>query len=186
MSNLLSTLFIGTGALAAEQGALEATANNVANVNTPGYSRKLPTFAETPPIVLGNLTFGTGVSLEKLESVRDPVLQLRIQEETGKQGSLDALVGGLKQVQTLFTLQDGDIGSQLSKLFSSISQLTTDPASLPLRQGVLTAAANLTSAFRNSASNLTAQRSNLDLSVTLLPMAGLLLKSSDLNRMILF
>src|SRR5438874_11075701 len=133
MSNLLSTLFIGTGALAAEQGALEATANNVANVNTPGYSRKLPTFAETPPIVLGHLTFGTGVALEKLESVRDPILQLRIQEETGQQGSLDALVSAIKQVETLFTLQDGDIASQISSLFSSLSQLSSDPSNLPLR-----------------------------------------------------
>jgi flagellar hook-associated protein 1 FlgK len=166
MSNLLSTLFIGTGALAANQGALEATANNVANVNTPGYSRKVSVFTETPPIVLGNLTFGTGVSLNKLESVRDAVLQLRIQEETGQQGALDALVGGLKQVQTLFTLQNGDIGSQISNLFSSVSQLSTDPSSLPLRQGVLTAASNLASAFRNTASNLAAQRANLDLSVT--------------------
>ena len=166
MSSLLATLAIATGSMAAEQGALEATANNVANVNTLGYSRKEPVFAENPPVVLGRLTLGTGVSLEKLESVRDPVLQLRIQEETGQQGLLDALASGMKQVQTLFTLQDGDIGSQVSSLFASISQLSTDPSSLPLRQGVLTAAANLASAFRNTASNLEAQRSNLDLSVS--------------------
>ena len=86
MSSLLATLAIATGSMAAEQGALEATANNVANVNTLGYSRKEPVFAENPPVVLGRLTLGTGVSLEKLESVRDPVLQLRIQEETGQQG----------------------------------------------------------------------------------------------------
>src|SRR5439155_12128520 len=55
---------------------------------------------------------------------------------------------------------------QVSSLFASISQLSTDPSSLPLRQGVLTAAANLASAFRNTASNLEAQRSNLDLSVS--------------------
>jgi flagellar hook-associated protein FlgK len=42
MSNLLSTLSIATGALAAEQGALTETADNIANVNTPGYSRKQP------------------------------------------------------------------------------------------------------------------------------------------------
>src|SRR5258708_9897147 len=155
---------LATGAMAAEQGALAATANNVANVNTPGYSRKIPLFSEKPPLVLGNLTIGTGVSLDRLESVRDAILQLRIQQEAGQQGALDSLVNGLKQTQALFTLQNGDIGSQLSNLFSSISQLSTNPSSLSLRQGVLTAASNLASAFRNTASNLSAQRSNLDLS----------------------
>ena len=167
MSNLLATLTIGTGALAAEQGALDATANNVANVNTPGYTRNEAEFIENPPVVLGRLTFGTGVSLEKLQSIRDPILQLRIAQETGQQGALDAQVTGTQRIETLFSGQNsGDIGAQISALFSSVSQLSSDPASVALRQGVLTAAGNLATTFRNTATNLSAQRSSLDLSVT--------------------
>ncbi len=36
MGSLNGALSIATGALGAEQGALDATTNNVANVNTPG------------------------------------------------------------------------------------------------------------------------------------------------------
>jgi flagellar hook-associated protein FlgK len=36
MGSLYGALSIATGALGAEQGALSATTNNVANVNTPG------------------------------------------------------------------------------------------------------------------------------------------------------
>jgi flagellar hook-associated protein 1 len=165
MSSLLSTMFLATGAMAADQGALEATTNNVANVNTPGYSREIPILQENPPVVVGNLTFGTGVSLAKLESVRDSLLQLRIQQETGQQGHLNSFAGALSQTQTLFTAGASDIGSQISNLFSSISQLSTNPSSIALRQGVLTAASNLTLTFNNTASNLAAQRSNLDLNV---------------------
>ena len=165
MSSLLSTMFLATGAMAADQGALEATTNNAANVNTPGYSREVPILQENVPVVVGNLTFGTGVSLAKLESVRDPILQLRIQQETGQQGALNAFTGALSQAQTLFTAGASDIGSEISNLFSSISQLSTNPSSIALRQGVLTAASNLTSTFNNTASNLAAQRSNLDLNV---------------------
>src|SRR5262249_56782675 len=118
MSGLLTALHISTGAMQAEQGAMQATANNVANVNTPGYSREVPVFSESPPFVLGNLTFGTGVSLEKLSGIRDPILQLRIQAETGQQGALDSLVRGLNQVQTLFTGGPAEIASQISNLFS--------------------------------------------------------------------
>jgi flagellar hook-associated protein 1 FlgK len=165
MSSLLSTMFLATGAMAADQGALEATTNNAANVNTPGYSREVPILQENPPVVVGNLTFGTGVSLAKIESVRDPILQLRIQQETGQQGALNAFTGALSQAQTLFIAGASDIGSEISNLFSSISQLSANPASIALRQGVLTAASNLTSTFNNTASNLSAQRSNLDLNV---------------------
>jgi flagellar hook-associated protein 1 len=165
MSSLLSTMFLATGAMAADQGALEATTNNAANVNTPGYSREVPILQERPPVVVGNLTFGTGVSLAKIESVRDPILQLRIQQETGQQGQLNSFTGALSQAQTLFTPGASDIGSEISNLFSSISQLSTNPSSTALRQGVLTAASNLTSTFNNTASNLSVQRSNLDLNV---------------------
>src|SRR5256714_886363 len=165
MSSLLSTMFLATGAMAADQGALEATTNNAGNVNTPGYSREVPILQENPPVVLGNLSFGTGVSLAKIESVRDPILQLRIQQETGQQGQLNSFTGALSQTQTLFTAGASDIGSEISNLFSSISQLSTNPSSIALRQGVLTAASNLTSTFNNTASNLSVQRSNLDLNV---------------------
>ena len=165
MSSLLSTMFLATGAMAADQGALQATTNNAANVNTPGYSREVPVLQENPPVVVGNLTFGNGVSLAKLESVRDPILQLRIQQETGQQGQLNSFTGALSQTQTLFSAGESDIGSEISKLFSSISQLSTNPSSTALRQGVLTAASNLTSTFNNTANNLSAQRSSLDLNV---------------------
>jgi flagellar hook-associated protein 1 len=166
MSNLLATLSIATGAMAAEQGALSVTANNVANVNTPGYSRKEAQFSENPPLVLGQLTFGTGVSLANVGSIRDSILQLQIQQQTGQQSQLDALTTGLKQVQAQLSNQGSDIGSQMSALFASIAQLSTQPTSLSLRQGVLTAAANLASTFNNTANNLAQQRTNLDLNVS--------------------
>lgn len=167
MSDLLAAMSIATGAMAAEQGAITETANNVANVNTPGYSRKEPQFSENPPLVIGNLTFGTGVSLVDVGSVRDAILQLQIQQQTGQQSRLNSLVTGLQQVQAQFSNHgNNDIASQLSALFSSISQLSTQPSSLSLRQGVLTAATNLASTFNNTANSLQQQRSSLDLNVT--------------------
>jgi len=165
MSSLLATMYVATGAMATDQGALEVTSNNVANVNTPGYSREIPTLEESPPVVLGNLTYGTGVQLANVQSVRDPILQLRIQQETGDQGQLNSYVTAMNQAQTLFTTGTNDIGTEMSNLFSSISQLSTDPSNLSLRQAVLTAASNLATSFNNTASNLVAQRSNLDLNV---------------------
>jgi len=166
MSNLLGILSIATGALGAEQGALDATTNNVANVNTPGYARLQPVLAESEPVTIGPITYGSGVSLEKLQSLRDPILQLRIEEETQQQGQLSTFVTAMQQAQVQFTSSSSDIGTEISNFFNSVNQLSTDPTNLALRQGVLTAAGNMATAFNNVANNLNQQRSSLDLQLT--------------------
>jgi flagellar hook-associated protein 1 FlgK len=166
MSSLFGTLSIASGALAAEQGAMDATTNNVANANTPGYSRLRPDLIESNPVVVGSVTYGQGVTLQKLESLRDPILQLRIQEETQQQGQLNTFVSALQQAQVQFTTSSSDIGSQISNFFSSLNQLSTDPTNLSLRQGVLTAAGNLATVFNHTSDNLTQQQSSIDLNVS--------------------
>ena len=105
MSSLFGTLSIASGALAAEQGAMDATTNNVANANTPGYSRLRPDLIESNPVVVGSVTYGQGVTLQKLESLRDPILQMRIEEETQQQGQLNTFVSAMQQAQVQFTTQ---------------------------------------------------------------------------------
>src|SRR5579862_548495 len=165
MSSLLGIMSIATGALGAEEGALDATTNNVANANTPGYSRQQVVLAESDPVAIGSTIYGTGVSLEKLQSLRDPILQLRIQEETQQQGQLNAYVTAMQQAQVQFSSSSSDIGTEISNFFSSLNQLSTDPTNLSLRQGVLTSAANVASAFNNTSNNLNQQRSSIDLQV---------------------
>jgi len=166
MSSLNASLAAALSGLIAEQGALEATTNNVANVNTPGYSREVPVLVTSDPVVQDPLTFGTGVKLQSLESIRDPILESQIQQETQAQGQLNALVSALSQTQTNFTSSTSDIGTAISNFFDSVNQLSTSPADLSLRQGVLTAAGNVANAFNVAANNLNNQRSNLNASVT--------------------
>jgi flagellar hook-associated protein 1 len=165
MSSLNASLATALSGLAAEQGALEVTTNNVANVNTPGYSREVPVFEANNPVVDYPLTLGAGVTLQSVESIRDPILESQIQQETQTQGQLNTLVSALSQTQTNFTTSSGDIGTAISNFFDSINQLSTNPADLSLRQGVLTAADDVATAFNTVANNLTAQRSSLDQNV---------------------
>jgi len=141
MGSLYSSLTIAVGALQAEQGALNITSNNVANINTPGYARQRAVLAEGIPLVLAPLVFGSGVVFDQPESVRDNILELRLQEETQQQGQFDAQVQQLQQAQTGFT-GTNDVGTQLTNFFNSLNQLSADPSNVSLRQSVLTAAGN--------------------------------------------
>lgn len=165
MSSLNTSLYTALSGLTADQGALEATSNNVANANTPGYSREVPVLETSDPVVIGPLTLGTGVTLQSIESIRDPILESQIQQETQTQGQANALVSALQQAQVNFSTSTGDIGTAISNFFASINQLSASPTDLSVRQSVLTAADNLATSFNQAANSLTQQSSNLDLNV---------------------
>lgn len=165
MSGINGTLSIALSALAASEQALATTSNNVANANTPGFSRQRPVLIPGTPVVEGSLTFGTGVVLQKIESLRDPILEIQLNQETQQQSKLNTALSQLQQIQTQLGSASSGIGADISNLFNSLQQLSPDPSNLALRQGVLTAAGNLATDFNTTATNLQTQRSNIDQNV---------------------
>ena len=164
--SLSTSLSIAVQSLGAATGALQATNNNIANANTPGYSRQVVILQEAAPTNLGNLSEGNGVVLEGYQSVRDELLQSRIQQETQSQSGANAQLASMQQIQPAFTTSTQDIGTQMSALFASLSSLSTNPTSASSRQGVITAGQNLATAFNTVSSTLTTQQSNLNYQVT--------------------
>ena len=164
--SLTSSLSIAVQSLNAASGSLQATNNNIANVNTPGYTREVPILEEMAPVNEGNFSAGRGVELEGYRSVRDELLQNQIQQETQAQSGANAQLASLQQIQPTFTTSTQDIGTQMSALFSSISSLSTNPSSSTLRQAVLTAGQNLVTAFNTASNTLTAQQAGLNTQVT--------------------
>ena len=163
---LLSSLLIASQALDVDQGGLDVTANNIANANTPGYSREVVNLSENTPEEVGNLTFGTGVSIEQIQSVRDQVLSLQIAEQTSQQSGAQTELNALQQIETLFSSSTQGIGADLSAFFTSISQLSTDPSNAALRSAVITAAQNLAVSFNQTAQSLTSNQLSLNQSVS--------------------
>jgi flagellar hook-associated protein 1 FlgK len=167
MGSLSAALNIALRSMLTEQGAIATTSNNIANVNTPGYARQVPDLTETQPVTLGNLTFGTGVQMQQVTSLRDSILDLRVNQETQQQGQLNSFLGPAQQIQALFNETSGSgLQNSLTSFFSSFSQLSTNPSNLNARQGVLTAGQNLATAFNQSANNLVTLQRNVDLSIS--------------------
>ncbi|MGO8818159.1 MAG: flagellar hook-associated protein FlgK [Terriglobia bacterium] len=166
MSSLFGTMSVALQSLLTQQGALEVTANNIANANTPGYSREVPILEESPPILSGNTMVGTGVTLKSVQSMRDNVLDLRIDQETSQQSSLNSYVDSMNQVQALFNETQGTgLQTDLSNFFNSFQSLATDPTSSSQRQAVIIAGQNLANAFSQASSNLATIQQGLDQSV---------------------
>jgi len=155
MGGLTGSLQIALQSLLADQGALEVTGNNISNANTPGYSRQTPVLVEEPSISEGRLVFGEGVGLQQVQSVRDNVLELQLNQETGTQSQLNGYMGGMNQVATVFNeTQGAGLQNVISQFFNSFQQLSTSPTDATLRQAVLTAGQNLATAFNQASTSL--------------------------------
>jgi flagellar hook-associated protein 1 len=167
MGTLTAGLNISLQSLLVEQAAIATTSNNIANINTPGYARQRPDIAETSPVQIGNVTFGTGVQLQQITSLRDAILDLRTNQETQQQGQFASLLSSGQQIQGLFNETNGSgLQSTLTGFFNSLSQLSTNPSDLNVRQAVLTAAQNLATSFNQTSNNLSTLQRNTDLSVS--------------------
>ena len=126
----------------------------------------MPVLSEADPENEAGITYGQGVNLDQISSVRDRLLELRINDETQRQGDAQAQLGSLAaSAKPVQGYQQG-LGTDITKLFNSLNQLSTDPTSIPQRQAVLTAAGNVASDFHSTVTQLTNIQNNLNLSVT--------------------
>ena len=167
MSGLLNALSISMSALAADQAEVEVSANNLANSSTPGYARRRVVLEEQPSYSSGSLgDIGSGVSVGSVQSIRDPLLDSRVQQETQQQSANQEIVNAMQPVQTLFAAGNGGVADAMSAFFNGLQELSTSPTDSTLRATVLTGANNLASAFQSTATQLTDTQQNLDLGVT--------------------
>ena len=115
----------------------------------------------------GGLNFGTGVELKQVVSLRDAILDLRVNQETQQQGRLEGFLGSAQQIQSFFNETTGTgLQGNLTAFFNSLSQLSTSPSDLNVRQSVLTAAQNLSTSFNQAATNLSRLQTSVNLNVT--------------------
>ena len=166
MSSLFGALSIAVRSLYAQEGAIDTVSNNISNVNTPGYSRETPILAEAPPLDLGQISMGNGVDFHGVQSIRDNILELRIDQETQQQNQLASYVNYMNQVQSLFDESGGSgLSDALNSFFNSFQQLADNPADIPTRQSVISAGQDLASVFQQDGKQLTTIQHGADQSV---------------------
>ena len=169
MAAINSAFNLISGALEADQSALNIVANNVANANTPGYTQQVPNWRENTPVQINGVSYGTGVSETGATSVRDRVLEERLQQQQQAASASTARLSALDSVQALFPPDSGaqgsgagDIGADITGFFSSFASLEANPTDNSLREQVLSTARMLAGDVSNAAANLNAQRTSLD------------------------
>ncbi|MFN0007794.1 MAG: flagellar hook-associated protein FlgK [Planctomycetota bacterium] len=153
MSNI--SLFLGIEALNAARIALDTVGHNLANANTPGYSRQRVLLATAPAVRIGNRWIGNGVRAEEILSVRDLLVDRRILAQRSAIASLGTVSNGLSELESLFgELGDGSLSSSVSSFFDGISSLSANSGDATLRRDAIRTAVELTDRIRSLHSGL--------------------------------
>jgi flagellar hook-associated protein 1 FlgK len=154
---------IATGALSAFRAAMQTSGHNIANVNTPGYTRQRSIFVSNKPEQQGFGLMGTGVTLSTVSRVRDHYLDLQLNAELSQQGLWVQREDVLSQLELYFNeTSDTGLGSLMSEMWLAWQDLASNPESDSSRAGVLQAGTQLTDAMNEQMDNLRDLRRNLD------------------------
>jgi flagellar hook-associated protein 1 FlgK len=148
---------IGSGlrALEAARFGMQIAGNNVANANTPGYSRQRIDLAAAMPYAVGsNLQIGTGVEVRGITRLVDDGLEQRMQLQLGLVGSAELDQSTYNQIESILGEPDNGLSSSFNDLFGAVDQLRTDPSDRSLRGGVVQSGNALAQGFRMIASRL--------------------------------
>ncbi len=169
MGTISSALGLISSALNADQAALNVIGNNVANASTPGYTEEIPTWQQNQPIEVNGVLVGNGAMETGSTSQRDRVLEQRLNQEQQLASSSGSRLSALNTVQALFPPDSGsasstagDIGSDITNFFGSLSSLEDNPTDGPTRGNVLSTASTLATDISNASTSLSAQASSLD------------------------
>jgi flagellar hook-associated protein 1 FlgK len=153
----VDTLQIGQTALNNFQQNLSTTGHNVANVNTPDYSRQRVESATRDPQRIQAGFLGTGVNTTTVRRSYDEALNTQMRTATASSSYWDSYQNMAASVDNVLADPKVALTPALDQFFASLQQLSTDPLSVPQRTVVLQQAQVVTDRFHMLAGYLEEQ-----------------------------
>ena len=163
MSGINQIMNIAQWALFAQQQGISVTSHNVANVNTPGFSRQRLSLETGIPQNSSPGQMGAGVQATAIGRVYDQLLVNQARAELAQQGMLSMQQSGYNQLEAIFSsTADTDLSVDIASFWGAWTDLSTHPEGDAERAAVLNTGNQLATRFRNYAEKLTALQSEMD------------------------
>jgi flagellar hook-associated protein 1 FlgK len=160
-------LYIGRNALLTQQKAIDITGNNIANVNTPGYSRQRLNMEQSPPVRDQGGTMSTGVHAEqKIQRYYDQFIGAQLNNENENLGRWEAQKTALEKIEILFDDAYGyGLSSAMNGYWNAWLDLSNNPSGHVERTGMLSAGQYLATTFNQLSTNMTKAQEDIDINV---------------------
>ena len=163
MAGLMQSIEIGRRALLTHQAALQTIGHNIANVNTPGYTRQRVNISSTSPEDSRFGKIGSGVTVADIRHIRDLFLGEQFRQESKNLGQWTYKEKIMIQIESVFS-EPGDNGlsSLLNRFWDAWGDLSTNPNSVSNRVAILEEAKLLTNAFHQLSNQMTDLSKSID------------------------
>lgn len=177
----------------ASQRALDVTGQNIANINTQGYTRQR---LDQYSLSMGSFNryatqdafIGYGVGIKGVSQIRDPYLDSRFRSEMAKVGESDTWLAGLNDLESIFDeVAKTGLESGIQDFSSMLQKLSTQVGNKEFDGMVKTSAENLTKLFNQYAKQVQGVRENAEdeLKTQDIPNINNILKTiTELNKTI--
>ncbi|GEM75219.1 flagellar hook-associated protein FlgK [Vibrio sagamiensis] len=153
---------IALSGLSANRVALGVTAQNVANVNTPGYSRQQALLASVEGEKHNILSPGMGTEVTSIRRVTDQFLVKQVWLSNSLASYAKGYSAGLSQLENTFGADGLNLSAGLDSLNAALNDATVKPESIPYRQQVINEAEALAQRFNTLSESLHNQNHDLN------------------------
>ncbi|MDD5529917.1 MAG: flagellar hook-associated protein FlgK [bacterium] len=163
MISLSQILDIGKKSLSSHQYALSVTGQNIANVNTPGYSRQRPIFESDMPMDITPGPVGTGVKIEDIERIRDQLVDAQVKDQLSQVGEWDKSSMLLTEIESILNEPtDTGLSKIISDFFNAWSDVSNSPEETGPRRVLAAKAGTLSETFHRLKEQLQGSITNIN------------------------
>ena len=144
--SLMGAFYTGVSGINASQNALNATAHNISNIDTDGFTRQQVYQGNKIYLTIGksynnSSQVGLGVNIDEVRYVRDYFLDKAYRSESGRSSYYSTSYEAIEEINTLFGELNGTAFQEsLQKLKNAFTSLAISPADSTLQSQVITTA----------------------------------------------
>ena len=166
MSNIYGILNLAGNALLAQQQAINVTGNNIANVNTPGYSRQRLILANNNVQYSAVGPIGSGVNAVKVERIYDRFIGVQINNESQHLGRWEAQRQILENVEMIFDESYGlGLNQAMNEYWNAWQDLSITPNGQIERQVLMVKGEILATTFNQKHADLISAQQGIDANI---------------------
>lgn len=140
-------LSIGITGIRAAQMGMESTQHNIANANTPGYSRQYIQQSAGIPRLTGAGYFGSGTTVDTVRRAYDKYLTQQVQAAQTNASESAAQLAKLSQIDNMLGDPSSGLAPALQDFFTGVQQVAANPTLVSARQSMLAASQTMVSRF---------------------------------------
>lgn len=145
----MSIFSVGVSGLNAAQVGILTTSHNISNASTPGYSRQQIVQGTNVPLLSGAGFIGQGTHVQTVKRVYDDFLGRQVLSAEASTAEMESYLAQIRQIDNLLADPSAGLSPALADLFKGVQDVAANPASVPSRQSMLSAAQSLTARFQS-------------------------------------